>query len=159
MGRGRHARPWSATSPRRPRRGPPPPCSAPRTPFTQTSDFLVDPFNKPLQTTGDEANEYGYINHFTLQPGQTRSLVHFVVIGLSETANMPNTPAGTKAGTNLPVAGSQKAAVKTLAEELTATPDLSGLTTGQLCSIVELDRSVDQSVQIHLQPGRMRQAK
>jgi amidase len=105
-------------------------------PFTQTSDFLVDPFNKPLQTTTDEANEYGYINHFTLQPGQTRSLVHYVVIGLSETTNAPNTPAGAKAGTNVPVAGSQTAAVKTLAEELTATPDLSGLTTGQICSIV-----------------------
>jgi amidase len=98
-------------------------------PFTQTSDFLVDPFNKPLQTTGDEANEYGYINHFTLQPGQTRSLVHFVVIGLSETAKTP-------AGEAAPAAGSQTTAVKTLATELTATPDLSGLTTGQLCSIV-----------------------
>jgi amidase len=104
--------------------------------FTQTSDFLVDPFNKPLQTTTDEANEYGYINHFELKPGQTRSLVHYVVIGLSETANMPNTPAGAEPGTNLPAAGSQKTAVKTLAEELTATPDLSGLTTGQICSIV-----------------------
>jgi amidase len=97
--------------------------------FTQTSDFLVDPFNKPLQTSGDEANEYGYINHFTLQPGQTRSLVHFVVIGLSETAKTPS-------GEAAPAAGSQTTAVKTLATELAATPDLSGLTTGQLCSIV-----------------------
>jgi amidase len=97
--------------------------------FTQTSDFLTDPFNKPLQTSGDEANFYGYINHFTLQPGQTRSLVHYVVIGLSE-----KTEVAPKAG--IPAAGSQKAAVQTLAGELAATPDLSGLTTGQLCSIV-----------------------
>ncbi len=99
-------------------------------PIEKTSDFLVDPFNKPLQENGsDEANEYGYINHFTLQPGQTRSLVHFVVIGLSEKTESP-------AKTGIPAAGSQKEAVKTLAAELTATPDLSGLTTGQLCSIV-----------------------
>jgi amidase len=97
--------------------------------FTQTSDFLTDPFNKPLQTSGDEANFYGYINHFTLQPGQTRSLVHYVVTGLSEKSKTP-------AGGAAPVAGSQKAAVETLAGELAATPDLSGLTTGQLCSIV-----------------------
>jgi len=97
--------------------------------FTQTSDFLTDPFNKPLQTSGDEANEYGFINHFTLQPGQARSLVHFVVIGLSEKTESP-------AKTGVPALGSQKAAVQTLATELATAPDLSGLTTGQLCSIV-----------------------
>ena len=97
--------------------------------FTQTSDFLTDPFNKPLQTSGDEANFYGYINHFILQPGQTRSLVHYVVIGLSEKSKTPS-------GGAIPAPGSQKAAVETLAGELAAAPDLSGLTTGQLCSIV-----------------------
>jgi amidase len=96
--------------------------------FTQTSNFLTDPFNKPLQTSGDEANFYGYINHFVLQPGQTRSVVHFVVTGLSEKTESP-------AKTGVPVAGSQKAAVETQAGELAATPDLSGLTNGQLCSI------------------------
>jgi amidase len=96
--------------------------------ISQTSDFLTDPFNKPIQTSGDESGEYGYINHFELKPGQTRSLVRYVVIGLSETAKTP-------AGGAAPAAGSQTAAVKTLAEELTTTPDLSGLTTGQLCSI------------------------
>jgi amidase len=105
-------------------------------PFAQTSDFLINPFYKPLQTNGsDEANEYGFINTFQLQPGQTRSLVHFVATGLSETTNAPNTAAGALPGTNVPAAGTQTAAVKALAEELTATPDLSGLTTGQLCSI------------------------
>lgn len=96
--------------------------------FTQTSDFLTDPFNKPLQTSGDEANFYGYINHFVLQPGQTRSVVHFVITGLSEKTESP-------AKTGIPAAGSQKTAVETRAAELAATPDLSGLTTGQLCSI------------------------
>lgn len=105
-------------------------------PFTQTSDFLTDPFYKPLQTTGDEANFYGYVNRIVLQPGQTRSLVHFVVTGLSEKTNAPNTPAGAAAGSNVPALGSQKEAVKTTATELAATPDLSGLTIGQLCSIV-----------------------
>ena len=96
--------------------------------FTQTSDFLTDPFNKPLQASGDEANFYGYINHFILQPGQTRSLVHFVVTGLSEKTESP-------AKTGIPAAGSQKTAVQTMATELAVTPDLSGLTNGQLCSI------------------------
>lgn len=104
-------------------------------PFERTSDFLTDPFNKALQTSGDEANFYGYINHFILQPGQTKSLVHFVVIGLSEKTNAPNSPPNTKAGENVPAAGSQKEAVKTVATELVAAPDLSGLTNGQLCSI------------------------
>jgi amidase len=98
-------------------------------PFEKTSDFLVNPFNKPLQENGtDEANEYGFINTFQLQPGQTRSLVHFVVTGLSEKTESP-------AKTGIPALGTQTTAVKTLAAELTATPDLSGLTTGQLCSI------------------------
>ncbi len=97
-------------------------------PISQTSDFLTDPFNKPIQTSGDESGEYGYINHFILAPGQTRSLVHFVAIGLSEKTESP-------AKTGIPTLGSQTTAVKTLATELTATPDLSGLTTGQLCSI------------------------
>jgi amidase len=108
--------------------------------FTQTSDFLTDPFNKPLQTSGDEANEYGYINHFTLQPGQTRSLVHYVVIGLSEKTKTPS-------GGAIPAAGSQKLAVETLAGELAAAPDLSGLTTGQLCSVVNwTEASIKASV-------------
>jgi amidase len=97
--------------------------------FTKTSDFLVDPFGKALQTSGDEANEYGFITHFTLAPGQTRSLVHFVVTGLSETAKTPS-------GGAAPGAGTQTSAVGTLATALAAKPDLSGLTTGQLCSIV-----------------------
>jgi amidase len=96
--------------------------------FNKTSDFLTDPFNKELQTSGDEANFYGYINHFVLQPGQTKSLVHFVVTGLSEKTESP-------AKTGIPAAGSQKEAVKTVATELAAIPDLSGLTNGQLCSI------------------------
>lgn len=97
--------------------------------FNRTSDFLVNPFGKALQTSGDEANEYGYITTFTLAAGQTRSLVHFVVTGLSETSKTPS-------GETAPALGSQTAAVKTEAEELAATPDLSGLTTGRLCSIV-----------------------
>jgi amidase len=96
--------------------------------FERTSDFLTDPFNKLLQTSGDEANFYGYINRFTLNPGQTKSLVHYVVTGLSEKTESP-------AKTGIPAAGSQKEAVKTMATELVATPDLSGLTNGQLCSI------------------------
>ena len=57
--------------------------------FARTSDFLVNPFGKELQLSGDEANEYGYITSIELEPGQTKSLVHFVVAGLSETTKTP----------------------------------------------------------------------
>ena len=120
--------------------------------FTQTSDFLTDPFRKPLQTTGDEANEYGYINHFQLQPGQTRSLVHFVVIGLSEKTESP-------AKTGIPALGSQTTAVKTEATELAATPDLSGLTTGQLCSIVNWSEASIKAVKPAYNVRRMRRPR
>ena len=123
--------------------------------FTQTSDFLTDPFNKPLQTSGDEANFYGYINHFVLQPGQTRSVVHFVVTGLSEKTNAPNTPAGAAAGTNVPALGSQKEAVKTVGHRTRrdARPERPHHRPALLDR--QLDRSLDQSVQTDLQRRRM----
>ena len=106
--------------------------------FAQTSDFLTDPFSKPLQTTGEENNDYGYINHFTLQPGQTRSLVHFVVIGLSEKTESP-------AKKGVPALGTQTTAITTFSA--TGPGDDAGperrLTTGQLCSIVNwTERSI-----------------
>ena len=109
--------------------------------FTQTSDFLTDPFNKPLQTSGDEANFYGYINHFILQPGQTRSLVHFVVTGLSEKTETP-----AKTGRSRPP-GSQKTAVETAGGRTgrDARPQRPHHRPALLDR--QLDRSLDQSVQ------------
>ncbi|MEA2199401.1 MAG: amidase [Solirubrobacteraceae bacterium] len=96
--------------------------------LTTTGDFLEQPFSKPLQTTGDEANEYGYINHLVLAAGQTKALAHFVVIGLSEVNPV-------SIGATVPAAGSQVTAVANQASSLAVTPDFAGLTTGQLCSL------------------------
>jgi amidase len=49
--------------------------------ITFAGDWLIDPFDKPLTYTGHEANFQGYVNTITLNPGHTRSLLHFVVLG------------------------------------------------------------------------------
>jgi amidase len=96
--------------------------------FTRTSDFLVEPFTRPLQTSGDQANHHGFINHLTLGRGETRTLVHFVVTGLSETRNTPS-------GGPIPASGSETSAVTAQAAALATTPDFSGIGTGRLCSL------------------------
>jgi amidase len=96
--------------------------------LTSTGDFLEQPFSKPLQTTGDQANEYGYLNHLVLAAGQTKALVHFVVIGLSEI-----TPVSS--GATVPAPGSQVTAVANEASSLAAAPDFTGLAPGQLCKV------------------------
>ena len=96
--------------------------------FTQTSDFLTDPFNKPLQTSGDEANTTATSTTSPCSPGRP---AHWCTSSSSVSRKEPNR----RRADGIPAAGSQTTAVKTLADELAATPDLSGLTTGQLCSI------------------------
>ena len=61
-------------------------------------NFLRDPFTNALPASGDEANHPGFVYTLTIPAGETRSLAHFVVTGLSET----RTPAG---GGTVPAAG------------------------------------------------------
>ena len=49
-------------------------------------NFQRDPFGAPLPASGLEANFYAYKNTLTLAPGQTKSLLRFVVAGRAETA-------------------------------------------------------------------------
>lgn len=79
-----------------------------------------NPFEQVLPTTGHEANFHGYVRRLMLQPGETRSLAQFVVIGLRDTAA---------------TAGAQIQAVQTAAADLAADPDLDGLSTAELCTI------------------------
>ncbi|MFA4928305.1 MAG: amidase [Patulibacter sp.] len=79
-----------------------------------------NPFEQVLPTTGHEANFHGYVRRIMLQPGQTRSLVQFVVIGLRDSAT---------------TAGAQIQAVQTAAAGLAASPNLDGLTTAEICTI------------------------
>jgi len=93
-------------------------------PFTggllRPSNFLRDSFNLPLSTVGHEANFQGYTHRLTLAPGETKSLAHFVVIGLSAT---------------VATVGPQVDAVRTSLQSLAAAPPLADLTTAEICSI------------------------
>ncbi|MBB2946333.1 amidase [Actinoplanes lutulentus] len=100
----------------------------------RTGNFLRDPFANPLPTSGDEANHPALLNRMVLQPGQSRSVAHFVVTGLSETRNVPG-------GTSAPAAGSQVAAVQATAAALTAKPDFGGLSAAEICSLENYDPS------------------
>lgn len=98
----------------------------------RTGNFLKDPFGLPMATSGDEANHPGLVNTIELEPGETRSLAHFVVTGFSEVRATPG-------GGAIPAAGSQVDAVEARATQLTASPDFAGLSTGEICSLVNYD--------------------
>ena len=85
-----------------------------------TGNFQRGAFDLPLPQTGLEANFYGYDSRLTLAPGQTKSLLHYVVAGRAETTA---------------TAGQQIAAVKTEATTLAGAPDTTGLTSAQMCTV------------------------
>ena len=97
--------------------------------FDRVGNFLRDPFTVALPSSGDESNHPGFVNTLTIPAGETRSLVHFVVTGLSET----RTPAG---GGTVPAAGTQVAAVGAKATALAAAPSLGDVPAGDLCRVV-----------------------
>jgi amidase len=85
-----------------------------------TGNFQRDPFGNALPATGLEANFYGYTNTLTLAPGQTKSLLRYVVAGRAETAA---------------TAGQQVAAVKSGASALAAAPDVAGIPAALGCTV------------------------
>ncbi|NHI17980.1 amidase [Microbacterium excoecariae] len=89
-------------------------------------DFQQGPFTEPLAESGDDANHPGFVTTLEIAPGQTSSLVHYVVTGLSE-----------RSGGVEP--GSQVTAVGETAAALAASPDLSGLSAPEVCSIANFD--------------------
>ena len=95
---------------------------------TGTGNFQRDPFGAPLPTTGLEANFYGYRNTLTLAPGETKSLLRYVVAGRTETAS---------------TIGAQTAAVTAAATQLTAAPDLTGLSASALCTVANFTLAQD----------------
>ena len=88
--------------------------------MTFAGNWLVDSFNNPLSYVGHERNFQAYVNTITLQPGRTRSVLHFVVLGQMVTA-------ATSAGV--------RAAVEATATELAAAPEISDLSLAEICSI------------------------
>jgi amidase len=80
-----------------------------------------DPFTTPLPTSGNDANFYGFINTLNIEPGESKSLVHYVQVGEASEDGL-----------------------STLAEQmehLLSEPDLSKLSSEEICSISNLDLS------------------
>jgi amidase len=92
--------------------------------MTFAGNWLFDSFNNPLSYTGHEGNFQAYVNTITLQPGKTRSVLHFVVLGQMVTA-------ASSAGV--------RAAVETTAASLAAAPEIGDLTLAEVCSIDNFD--------------------
>jgi amidase len=89
-----------------------------------TGNHQYNPFTVALPATGLEANFYGFKNQLIIPPGRTQSLLHYAVAGIAETAG---------------TAGTQTPAVKATAVSLAATPDVSDLSTGRLCTVTNFD--------------------
>ena len=102
--------------------------STPERPFsgamTFAGNWLHDTFNNPLVYSGHEGNFQAYVNTLTLAPRTTRSLLHFVVLG-------PRVTAATSAEV--------RASVEATASRLAETPETSGLTSAEICSIANFD--------------------
>ena len=92
----------------------------------RTGNFLIDPFEKPMATTGDHANHHGYVYTMTIPARETKALAHFIVVGRGESSS---------ATTGDLVAGVQVERVKETIEALAAAPDYSGLTNGEICAL------------------------
>lgn len=88
--------------------------------MTFAGNWRVNPFTNPLTYVGHDGNFQAYVNTITLQPGTTRSLLHFVVLG-----QMVN--AASSAGV--------RAAVEVTASSLATAPEIGDLTLGEVCSI------------------------
>ena len=102
--------------------------STPAEPFsgamTFAGNWLLDSFNDPLVYTGHEANFQAYVNTLTIPPGKSRSLLHFIVLG-------PRVDATTSAA--------ERAEIEATANNLVDAPDISGLTTAEICTIRNFD--------------------
>jgi amidase len=98
--------------------------TTPASPFsgamTFAGNWLFDTFNNPLVYSGHEGNFQAYVNTLTLPPGKSKSLLHYVVLG-------PQVTATTSAGV--------RAAVEATANSLAVAPEISDLTTAEICSI------------------------
>ena len=88
--------------------------------MTFTGNWLHDTFNQPLTYGGHEGNFQAYVNTLELAPGETESLLHFVVLGQRVTTATSD---------------AERLKVEATASTLAATPDVSGLSAGQVGSI------------------------
>ncbi|MFS0726399.1 amidase family protein [Paenibacillus sp. 1P07SE] len=87
--------------------------------MTGTGNQQLGPFTTPLPTTGNDANFYGFIHQLTIEPGSTKSLARYVFAGELGEDGLDNAAAS----------------LETMAEN----PDLSNLTTAQVCTLSNWD--------------------
>jgi amidase len=92
--------------------------------MTFAGNWLFDTFNNPLATAGHEANFQGYVNTLTIAPGRSRSVLHFVVLGRR---------------VNEATSDAERAAVEATATALAAAPEISDLSTAEICSIANFN--------------------
>ena len=86
-------------------------------------DQQAGPFTAPYEPTGSRANHPGFVHSLTIAPGESQSLLSYVVAGSDEAGALDALTATTR----------------TLAEE----PDVDGLDQPALCSVVNFDLSDD----------------
>jgi amidase len=102
--------------------------STPASPFdgaiTFAGNWLVDTFNNPISYAGHTGNFQAYVNTITIEPGTTRSLLHFVV--LAQRVNASTSDAA-------------RAAVEATASELASAPVIGDLSAAEICSIDNFD--------------------
>ena len=118
--------------------------------LTSVGDMYADPFTNPWP--GMDPAHIGYVFTLRLRPGETRSLLTFVVKGLSEVYDPRGgyplpfkdalvTGEAVYAGVDrkIPAAGSEIRRVTELAAQLVKQPDLRGLTKLQTSQIANWD--------------------
>jgi len=99
--------------------------------LTRTGNFRENTFTEARAATGHESNFIGYQHRLVLQPGQTRTLAHFVVVGTAEST----------LGTGTTAPGAQVTAVRTAATGLAAAPSFADLTKPEICALANWDRA------------------
>src|SRR5258708_31141195 len=92
--------------------------------ITFAGNWLVDTFNNPISYVGHEGNFQAYVNTITLEPGATRSLLHFIVLGQRVNASS---------------SANVRVAVEGIATGLAAAPEISDLSVAEICSIDNFD--------------------
>ena len=88
--------------------------------MTFTGDWLDDAFHMPLSYAGHRGNFQAYVNTITIEPGRSRSVLHFVVLGQMVTAA---------------TSAAVRASVESTATQLANAPEVVDLTAAEVCSI------------------------
>lgn len=90
-------------------------------------DHQADPFTAPYQDSGSRANHPGFVHELRLEPGETQSLLGFVVVG-------------DEAG--------EASEVTTTVEELAQVPDVAELSDAALCTVVNWEVIEDADCEV-----------